>query len=285
VTPADPARIHLLPAAKAPVVIVVRRKPSRLFHIIRVDTDTGKAEHGAWFTGHLYPMRSDVSFDGKWFVYLALGKFGKTWNAVSELPRLTAVAEGENRGTWYGGGYWRSRDVLCLNRWVPKERAKLPFRAEQLDVRYGGEDLSVLYPRLERDGWRRRGDSWGREHDVKGARKLTVLCEGDDGWMRQPSSKHPELIMWYAGYLKAGYTFRFRVPAQPDLLDDDVDWANYDSIGQLVVARKGVVTIHRWRRARFEAVHTLDFEALRPERRASRKLPEKATRKTARKRG
>ena len=95
-TPAQPARIHLLPAAKAPIVVAIRRKPSRLFHVIRIDTVSGKAEQGAWFNGHLYAMRSDVSFDGNWFVYLALGKFGKTWNAVSALPRLTAAAGAEN---------------------------------------------------------------------------------------------------------------------------------------------------------------------------------------------
>ena len=97
-TPAKPARIHLLPAAKAPVVVVIRRKPSKLFHVIRVDTATGRYEQGAWFKGKLYPMRCDVSFDGNWLVYLALGARGNTWNAVSELPRLTAVAESEEHG-------------------------------------------------------------------------------------------------------------------------------------------------------------------------------------------
>ena len=94
-----PARIHLLPAAKAPVVIVVRRKPSKLFHIIRVDTVTGRAEQGAWFTGKLYPMRCDVSFDGEWLVYLAMGGRGNTWNGVSKLPRLTSSAPYHQK-TW-----------------------------------------------------------------------------------------------------------------------------------------------------------------------------------------
>ena len=90
-------------------------------------------------------MRCDVSFDGNWLVYLALGTRGNTWNAVSELPRLTAVAESKNMGTWYGGGYFRSRDVLCMNRWEPEAKPKLPFRAEQLVPQFGGEDMSVLY--------------------------------------------------------------------------------------------------------------------------------------------
>ena len=74
--------------------------------------------------------------------------------------------------------------------------------------------------------------------------------------------------MCYAGYLMHGYTFRFRVPSQPELLDDAVDSATYDSRGQLVVARKGVVTIYGLRgRKRLEAVHTLDFESARPRKR------------------
>ena len=77
---------------------------------------TGKYEQGAWFNGKLYAMRCDVSFDGDWLVYMAMGAGGNTWNAVSRLPRLTAVAESESIGTYFGGGYWRARDVLCLNR-------------------------------------------------------------------------------------------------------------------------------------------------------------------------
>ena len=63
-TTSAPARLHLLPAKKAPIVVVIRRKPSRLFHIIRVNTKNGTYEQGAWFTGKLYANRCDVSFDG-----------------------------------------------------------------------------------------------------------------------------------------------------------------------------------------------------------------------------
>jgi hypothetical protein len=58
----SPARLHLLPAKEAPLVVAIRRKPSRLFHIIRINTKTGTYEEGAWFTGKLYAMRCDVSF-------------------------------------------------------------------------------------------------------------------------------------------------------------------------------------------------------------------------------
>ena len=104
-TPAKPARIHLLPAKEAPYVVVVRRKPSHTFHVIRINTRSGGIEHGSWFRGKLYAMRSDVSFDGQWMVYLAKGAKGKDWNGVCQVPFLKTVLEGENLGTWYGGGY------------------------------------------------------------------------------------------------------------------------------------------------------------------------------------
>jgi hypothetical protein len=76
----NPARIHLLPAKEAPVVVIIRRKPSRLFHIVRIDTETGTYQRGSL---KLYANRCDVSFDGNWFVYLALGGKGQSWNGIS----------------------------------------------------------------------------------------------------------------------------------------------------------------------------------------------------------
>ncbi|MEM7773351.1 MAG: hypothetical protein AAF327_22955, partial [Cyanobacteria bacterium P01_A01_bin.37] len=77
--PAQPARIHLLPAKRSPYVLVIRRKPSKCFHIIRWNTKTDRLEHGSWFNGKLYPKRCDISFDGQWMVYLAMGDSGNTW--------------------------------------------------------------------------------------------------------------------------------------------------------------------------------------------------------------
>lgn len=262
--PAAPARIHLLPAKEAPVVIVMRRKPSRLFHVLSLNTQTGHYEPGAWFTGKLYSMRCDVSFDGKWLVYLALGAGGVSWNGISLVPRLTCVAEGSNIGTWNGGGYWSTAKKLCLNDWKI-EKGSVPFRTEPLEARFGGECLSVLYPRWERDGWVRCGGNWGRDQRVADAAKFTIQCDGDDGWDLCSSRQHPTLHAWYVGYLEHGYTFRFRVRELPDLLDDAVDSATYDSLGQLVVSRLGVVSVyacqaHRALKLRFQ----VDLESLAP---------------------
>lgn len=105
-TPASPARIHLLVAKEAPVVIVIRRKPSKCFDIIKWNTETDEMEHGSWFRGRIYEMRSDVSFDGQYMIYLAMGSGGDTWTGVCNPPYLKTLIDWENMGAWYGGGVY-----------------------------------------------------------------------------------------------------------------------------------------------------------------------------------
>lgn len=238
--PAEPARIHLLPAKASPYVVVIRRKPSKCFHIIRWNTKSDQLEYGSWFRGKLYPKRCDVSFDGEWMVYLAMGSAGNTWNGICRLPYLRTVAEGLNMGTWFGGGYWRDRKTLLLNQWQP-EQGTVPFKLDTMEAEFGGEDLSVLYARWARDGWQRRGDHYGTRRKLKGTSKYVVDHHEDDGWQHRPSSKHPTLVVRYVGYLTHGYTFRFTLENFPDLLDDHVDSASWDSLGNLVYSRKGIL--------------------------------------------
>ncbi len=238
--PADPARIHLLPAKGSPVVVVIRRKPSKCFHIVRWNTRSDKLEYGSWFHGKLYPKRCDVSFDGQWMIYLAMGASGETWNGVCRLPYLRTFLEGENMGTWFGGGYWQDHRTLLLNGWEPS-KGSVPFHLQQLQPQFGGEDLSVLYAKWQRDGWKRRGDHYGTEREITGAAKYTIACEGDEGWSYRPTRRHPELIARYVGYLTHGYTFRFTLEGFGHLLDDEVDSATWDSLGNLVYSREGVL--------------------------------------------
>jgi hypothetical protein len=51
------ARLHILPARTAPFAIVIRRKPSKRFHVIGWHTAAGEIESGSWFNGKLFPLR------------------------------------------------------------------------------------------------------------------------------------------------------------------------------------------------------------------------------------
>jgi hypothetical protein len=244
-----PARIHLLPAKEAPVVIVIRRKPSRRFHILRWNTETDEVESGSWFTGRIYEMRSDVSFDGEWMIYLAMGATGETWTGICQPPFLRTTVHWENQGTWHGGGVFADRNLLHANAgyarrdMVPalgENGAKLPFRVIEGCAQQYGEDEGVLYPRFERDGFHRVGPR-PSETPIVGEH-FAYLCEGDSGWICQPTPDHLRLRVRYRGYRSGqGRVFEFDLPEHPGLLHPTVSWAGYDSLGQLVFARLGVL--------------------------------------------
>ena len=158
--------------------------------------------------------------------------------AVCAVPWLKTYLEGSNGGTWLGGGLWRDRRTLLLNGWEA-HTGHVPFTTAALIAEHGAEDLSVLYPRLVRDGWQRIGPCWGEMKERKNTRKYTVDCVGDDGWCIQPSDRHPELRMRYLGYRQHGYTFAFSFPALPELLTEKTQWACYDCLGNLIVAEAG----------------------------------------------
>ena len=231
------ARLHLLRAPDAPVIVVIRRGPSKLFHVIKWNTEKDKLEHGSWFSGKLYPMRCDVSFDGKWMVYLAMGANGETWNGCCALPFLKTYLEGDNYGAWNGGSFWRDAKTLMLNNWLD-ERGHVPFATEPMNAAHG-EDEGVLYAKMERDGWKRNGDNWGTHEEIKGNKKYMVRTTDDDGWSWRIGRKGPTLQCFYRGYLEFGRSFEFRVLEQLDLLDQNVQWATFDARGHLIVARAG----------------------------------------------
>src|SRR5688500_14069436 len=101
-------RIFGIPAARAPIVAVVRRGPSAWSHLGAWNFVSGVYTPGAWIRGNLYPQRCDLSPDGRWFSYLTLKgaatwKAGPTYVAISRLPWLAALAAWRTDGTWTHG--------------------------------------------------------------------------------------------------------------------------------------------------------------------------------------
>ena len=232
-----PTRLHLLRAHDAPIIAVIRRGPSRLFHVIKWNTETDKLEHGSWFRGKLYWDCCDISFDGKWMIYLAMGGNGETWSGCCELPFLKASLQGDNYGGYNGGGFWRDARTLMLNNW-PNQHGNLPFETELVNKGMG-QDEDVLYAKMERDGWKRNGKNWGTEEEIKGSKNYMVRTTGDDGWSWCFNNQGSTLQCFYRGYLEHGYAFEFRVKGNPELFDEAVQWATFDARGHLVVARAG----------------------------------------------
>lgn len=241
-----PARIHLLAAKAAPVVVVLRRKPARLFHVLRWDTERDEIESGSWFHGRIHELNSDLSFDGQFMVYAASGKI-QNWTGICRPPKLRTEVDWPDAMTGAGGGVFVSADRLEVNtdqdeaavvEAIEKVGDKLPFEIGLLDRQRYRKELKEEYPRFYRDGFRRVGPR-GREEDVKGTR-WQAISRDDPEWVLRPTEGHPELRVRYRGY-RQGMIFEWDLPELPGVLDPQVSWAVYDSLGQLIVARRGVL--------------------------------------------
>src|SRR5262249_14848430 len=101
-------RIFGIPAARAPIVAVLRRGPTGWSHLGRWAVPRGGYEPGTSVRGNLSPQRCDLSPDGRWFCYFTLKgsarwEVGATYVAISRLPWLTALAAWTTCGTWTRG--------------------------------------------------------------------------------------------------------------------------------------------------------------------------------------
>jgi hypothetical protein len=240
-------RLHLLLARAAERILIIRRGPTRVFHLVLWDTQRDTFEHGSWFRGALYVRRCDLSFDGQWLVYFAMGPTRElySWVALSRPPWLRAETLWPKGDTWHGGGIWLGPGRLWLNlapgtqpRDGDPSPQQLGIRAEQSLARYG-EDEGPFFTRLERDGWRRAGE-W-----PTGTAQRTMLgwpVRDDPGWVLQPTPEHPSLRMFFRGYyFNRGRVYIYALDGYPDLLDEGVDWAGYDHAGRLVITRGGAI--------------------------------------------
>jgi hypothetical protein len=158
-----PARLHVLLASEAPVGVIFRRGPSKSVCSIRWNLVSDKFELGQWLRGRIYERRADISPDGRYLIYFAMsGKWKSetrgSWTAVSRVPWLKALVLLGKGDCWNGGGLFTSNKTYWVNDagshfLIHDSRDLKQDRKFQPQARYGGECLSVYYPRLQRDGW------------------------------------------------------------------------------------------------------------------------------------
>jgi hypothetical protein len=158
-----PSRIHALLARDAQVGVIIRRGPSKQVCTVLWDRGRDEFQLGQWLKGRIYERRCDLSADGKYLIYFAMsGKWNSevkgSWTAISRAPYLKGIAVFPKGDCWNGGGLFTTKKSYWLNdgcghsvlRNTNELRRDAKFRPTQ---NFGGECLSVYYPRLLRDGW------------------------------------------------------------------------------------------------------------------------------------
>ena len=156
------ARIHVLLARDVPYGVVIRRGPSKQVATIGWNRLNDSFEIGQWLKGRIYERRSDLSADGKHFIYFAMnGKWESetkgSWTAISRAPYLKAIGLWAKGDCWHGGGLFVRCDRYWLNDGYGHEPLIVPERLTRDPSRpaggVGAECLGVYFARLIRDGW------------------------------------------------------------------------------------------------------------------------------------
>jgi len=156
-------RIHVLLASASPFGLVIRRGPSKCVATLLWNRKTDEFQLGQWLKGRIYERRSDLSPDGKHFLYFAMNGKWQTeargsWTAISRAPYLKALAIFPKGDCWHGGGLWTGSRTYWLNDGYGHTNLR-DTTAVRRDSKqhpsenYGGECPGVYYPRLIRDGW------------------------------------------------------------------------------------------------------------------------------------
>ena len=227
------------------MVGVIRRGPSDWFQLGKWELEKPAYEPGAWLNGNLYPQRCDLSPNGRWFCYLARKEnadwnVGQTYLAVSRLPWLTALSAWRTDGTWTRGLHFAGKAEHDEKLGAPDMGDLGPLREKFGLASTRAQQFAVE----RRRGWseskgtpsRKKGDIFDQKRDVqiekmqpvsKPALRLTAT--GKYAAFREMSQD-----FWGADdlYYALSIEQRERVLA-------DVQWADWNSEGKLLVATVG----------------------------------------------
>lgn len=258
--PSFPARLHVLTANNSPNAIIIRRGPSKRTCVLSWDLRTDDIIVSQWLSGRIYERRSDISPDGKYWIYFAMnGRWNSevkgSWTAVALAPWLKAVSLFSKGDCWYGGGlftgdrsYWLNQG--CGHQVVTEAKELKRVSAYEGLKYYGGECTSVYYNRLQRDGWRlRERESNGRydektifEKDLPHGWTFRKICHEQVGapkgkgcyWdehvlisnagtvANYPDWEWAELVNGYIAFAKRGSLFRISIQNDCDLGDESL---------------------------------------------------------------
>ncbi|HMB69235.1 MAG TPA: hypothetical protein VKU85_07975 [bacterium] len=232
----SPPRIYCIPASDAPVVAVLRRGPTEWAHVGRWDLENRRYEPGAWLHGRIFPRRSDLSPDGRHlctFVHQpgADWEHGETYILLSRLPWLTALHASRTDGTWTRGWHFTA------------ERGGDDPELAELPLRYGLRvTRPIQFATERRRGWeetedsppRDAADTWDERRNVRLRKRQPggdhVLCVESVGQAGGEFGK---------GQAIDGLRLRYSLEDADDIaLLDDVQWADWDREGRLLVATR-----------------------------------------------
>ncbi|WP_435022246.1 hypothetical protein TA3x_002814 [Tundrisphaera sp. TA3] len=159
-------RLFVILARDVPKAVILRRGPSRWFHVILWDMAGDLFTPGAWLHGRIYEEKCDLSPDGQLFVYFAYktNRIGEStyaaFTAVSRPPWLRALVMWPQDDTYGGGGRFPADRILHARPLVSHE-CSYPAPLPGLKLKPGTWDV----PATHASSGEVAGSDWsGRDH-------------------------------------------------------------------------------------------------------------------------
>lgn len=260
----SPLRIHVLLAEDSREALVIRRGPTKQVQLISWQRDKDTFIAGQWFKGRIYERRCDLSPSGKYFLYFAASHKPPlySWTAVSRPPYFSALALWPKGDCWGGGGLFESDKKLLLNHGPCQMELDKQFSLpKQLKISTlegsagGGEDFPIYHLRLLRYGWtlEAEGESDLRENKlVTSAYEIPLLyskwSHSNAGTKANTDTTQRCALKMFirsvAEQNEPWYIIEYQVENQNgEVLKDlgRLDWADWDSNGDLLFAREGKI--------------------------------------------
>lgn len=146
------ARVFVLIPEKNDNAILLRRGPSKIVGVFQWNIKSDKVVAFQWLKGRIYEYFSDISPNGKYFIYSA-NKKGNGYTAISQSPWLKAISFWNNAGG-RGGGIFSGKKQYIL---YDGSDNYSNYLCEELTLSTTGwQQLEHgVYPaRLQRSGWK-----------------------------------------------------------------------------------------------------------------------------------
>ena len=249
-------------ARNAPVGVIFRRGPSHHVQLIKWDLTNDSFEEGQWFKGRVYERRCDLSPNGTLLIYFAATYKEplRSWTAISKPPWFTALALWPKDDGWNGGGRFTGAYSIHLNharnQALPHPDFVAGCRKFKIDsyAEFRGEDGSIWHELLARQGWVFVEEAvWSDYEQFKG---YAWKAKTPELWRKTHSNKKLVLEMAIEAIGKRNgtwYVSRYRVldASLEEVLDlGELDRADWDTTGDLVYAKQGVLFRQRFSNSR-----------------------------------
>lgn len=245
--------LFVILARNMPVGLILRRGPSKWVQAILWNTKSDTFEYGQWFHGRIYERRCDLSPNGTKFIYFA-SKFNRrtlkdkeytyAWTAISQPPKLTALALWPKGDCWHGGGLFEDDHTVLLNHKPEMAIHHKNHKPVGLIINSNpdasGEDWPIYTKRLERDGWKLIQSGEYLEKPNK------WISDKPYVWRKYNRARTYAILMQTT-------EIDFKIPGGPYVLDfyliknnkeeklhlGRASWADWDQQNRLVLAQEG----------------------------------------------